>query len=321
MNLSIYCDAKHEGLWFRNLSRSLSLAKFHKIGKRGTNPKIIEKLIHYDRPDIILTSGDIPVLVLEKTSEVPSGHNVGQRLGRMVRALEHEIAAIMFMPFDAKKHGKYAALCNLNARVLDCYLKMWTIHETPALAVNWPCDNNHELVIDGSEDSAISSVVDCFINSGFKHDCTFFTEHKKIMENEYLERVKTKNSYQKPPPSVKIVSTNKLVEKIQERTDYTNNIPHDWFSRKESVLYKIEMNEQKCRREDPYTGMQFLYDYQHCRNGKKPENKYRNLVIDIPKVSLSKWLESNPNCDDRKSVMWYSTANALLLKDGIITLR
>ena len=88
-NLTIYCDAKHEGLWFRDLSPLLRNAKFATIGRRGTNPPIIESLVFYDRPDIILLYNEEPVLVLEKTTEVPSGHNIGQRLGRMVRALEY----------------------------------------------------------------------------------------------------------------------------------------------------------------------------------------------------------------------------------------
>ena len=81
------------------------------------------------------------------------------------------------------------------------------------------------------------------------------------------------------------------------------------------------MSEEKCRREDPYTGMQFLYDYQHCRNGVKPENKLRNLIIDVPNVSIRRWKEANPNDPSRKSVLWYATANGILLKDGLIIVR
>ena len=34
--LVIYCDAKHEGLWFRDLSPLLDEATFATIGRRGT---------------------------------------------------------------------------------------------------------------------------------------------------------------------------------------------------------------------------------------------------------------------------------------------
>ena len=185
----IFCDAKHEGLWFRDLSPLLSDASFETIGGRGTNPPIIEKLIYYDRPDIILLYDGEPVLVLEKTSEVPSGHNIGQRLGRMVRALEYEVPAIMFMPFDSMKHGKFSSLCNLNARVLEGYLRMWDIHSTPALAVNWPSDSDWELITDGSEDDGISAVVHDFIQSGFDWGCDEFFRHRALMAEEFTRRV------------------------------------------------------------------------------------------------------------------------------------
>ena len=38
----IYCDAKHEGVWFRDLSPLLANAKFAMIGRRCINVPIIE---------------------------------------------------------------------------------------------------------------------------------------------------------------------------------------------------------------------------------------------------------------------------------------
>ena len=81
------------------------------------------------------------------------------------------------------------------------------------------------------------------------------------------------------------------------------------------------MKPDKCKRQDPYTGMQFVYDYQHCRTGKRPEEKSKNLVLHIPRVSIELWKNNNPNDDLRKSCLWYKTANLILLKDGIIHLR
>lgn len=320
-SLTIYCDAKHEGLWFRDLSPLLRDATFATIGRRGTNPPIIESLVFYDRPDIILLNNGEPVLVLEKTTEVPSGHNIGQRLGRMVRALEHNVPAIMFMPFDSKKHGKHANLCNLNARVLDGYLRMWDIHETPAFAVNWPSDSDWELITDGTEDDEISAVVHDFLESGFDWNCRKFREHQDRMEAEFARRITIRASYNRPPPSVKIIPTSAFASMVAARTGGAASIPHAWLARKETVLYTMAMNEKKCRREDPYTGMQFLYDYQHCRNGPHPDDKLRNLVIDVPKVSTRRWKEANPNDPGRKSVLWYATANAIFLSDGLIEVR
>ena len=320
-DLVIYCDAKHEGLWFRDLSPLLSNARFEIIRGRGKNIDIIENLIFYDRPDIILLNNGEPVMVLEKTSEVPSGHNIGQRLGRMVRSLEYEIPAIMFMPFDSMKHGKHSNLCNLNARVLDGYLRMWDIHSTPALAVNWPSDSDWELITDGSEDDGISALVHDFIQSGFDWNCNEFRRQRAHMAEEFTRRVATHRPYGRPPPSVKIVPTASLEDLIRVRSGGRQEIPAEWRIRKETVIYTVGMTEEKCKRQDPYTGMQFLYDYQHCRTGVDPGDKHRNLILDFPKVSVRRWKEANPNNPATKSVLWYATANGFLLRDGVIGVR
>jgi hypothetical protein len=66
------------------------------IKPHGQNPHYIERLLRYDRPDIILVEDEIPRLVLEKTREVPTGHNVGQRFGRLVNAAEEGVMVIFF---------------------------------------------------------------------------------------------------------------------------------------------------------------------------------------------------------------------------------
>jgi hypothetical protein len=299
----------------------LSNARFEIIRGRGKNIDIIENLIFYDRPDIILLNNGEPVMVLEKTSEVPSGHNIGQRLGRMVRSLEYEIPAIMFMPFDSMKHGKHSNLCNLNARVLDGYLRMWDIHSTPALAVNWPSDSDWELITDGSEDDGISALVHDFIQSGFDWNCNEFRRQRAHMAEEFTRRVATHRPYGRPPPSVKIVPTASLEDLIRVRSGGRQEIPAEWRIRKETVIYTVGMTEEKCKRQDPYTGMQFLYDYQHCRTGVDPGDKHRNLILDFPKVSVRRWKEANPNNPATKSVLWYATANGFLLRDGVIGVR
>jgi len=76
MKIKIYCDALQEGEWFKNLSTSFKNAELLEIESRGKNPKIIEQLIEYDRPDIILVVDGKIKLALEKTEEVPTGHNV-----------------------------------------------------------------------------------------------------------------------------------------------------------------------------------------------------------------------------------------------------
>jgi hypothetical protein len=81
------------------------------------------------------------------------------------------------------------------------------------------------------------------------------------------------------------------------------------------------MTEDKCRREDPFTGSQFIYDYLECRNGPRVNNKSRNLVLWFPHVRQKRFMDANPNDVSRKSSNWYLTANAMIFSDGLLLLR
>ena len=207
-NIKIYNDSLHEGLWFRDLCPNLLKdAQLVKIKNRGENPSIIDELISYDRPDIILTSDDIPKLVIEKTTEVPSGHNVGQRVGRIVKAAECSVPAIYFLPFDARKHGAYTSICNLNIRLLNAMLNMTKIHEVPIVAMNWIADKNGELIRDGSQDLELTKLLEDYILNKYNPIIKNFGNQIELMQKEYDLRLKKFENYGKPPNSVKIIPT------------------------------------------------------------------------------------------------------------------
>jgi hypothetical protein len=318
-DFKIYCDNAIEANWFKNLHPSFAKIPYELIRSRGDNPELIENLIQYDRPDIIFIKGNKPLLVLEKTREVPTGHNIGQRIARLVKALENNILTIKFFPFDARKHGEHTGICNLNIRLLYAIEKMWQIHDTPILAVNWIVDANGELIDDGSEDDKLKVILKNYLESDFDIRCSFFNQIRKENEIEYNKRLKIRPSYGKPPPSVIFSRTKECIygADIKFKSKDINSL----CKNEETVLYVIEMTELSCRREDPYTGMQFIYDYSHCRTGVKPENKNKNLILFFPKIRKKIWLENNPDDKMRKSCNWYLTANALFFKDDYLLLR
>jgi hypothetical protein len=90
------------------------------------------------------------------------------------------------------------------------------------------------------------------------------------------------------------------------------------LKRKQSIVYSIGMTPAKCRREDPYTGTTFIYDYTLCRIGPNPTDKSKNLILSIPRISRRRWLTANPNDVSRKSSNWYLTATMIALKDGYV---
>ena len=319
MSLLAFCDDINEYEWFMAITPGLHDAQFRRIGPRNQNPPAVESLIAYDRPDIILLSQGRPVLVLEKTREVPTGHNVGQRMARLVRSVEHGVPAIYFCPFDARKHGRNSGICNLNARLLNAFEEIWNIHNTPLIAINWPADEYGELYFDYRADSELASLLGAYIKSGFDPGCDAMSRARFAQHNTFLQRCEIRPSYSSAPPSITIQQTAHALQ--QFNIDGSSHAGQDLNRVPESVIYKIGMTEAKCRREDPYTGMQFIYDYLYCRYGPKPEDKCRNLLLHFPFVSKSTFMHKNKNDLSRKSSNWYITASALIFSDGWLHLR
>jgi hypothetical protein len=316
LKVQIFSDDEQEALWFKRLDDRL-LEIDHQI-MSGSLPNYIESLLAYDRPDIIMAVDEEPVLVIEKSSEVPSGHNMGQRFGRMVRAAEHNVPSIMFFPYLAMKHGTHAGLCYANARYFKAMWEVSRIHEAPFWSINWPCDDDGELINDGSEDELLSRFITEFIDNGYEVNGMEVTEEvKEEMQWGHDRSVDRHSKYESLPRSVKIRDTGEVVEEWREERGEVE-LPDEFFDREETLVYRVGMSPENCRREDPYAGMQFVYDYGWCREGPDPSQKYRNLVINVPKVTRSTWVEKNPNDPSRKSSQWYATAEAFALKDGVI---
>lgn len=310
----IFGDNVIEAEWFRALTPMLSEAAYRPILARGSNPPPVDDLIRYDRPDIVLTYRDKPVLVVEKTREVPTGHNVGQRLARVVRAAEAGVPVIAFFPFDARKHGDYSSLCNLNIRLLLAFERMAEIHEVPVLAVNWYVDSFGELVDDGTEDNEMRLLVDEYLRSGHLAANGEFARVAAEMRAEYKVRLRAFRAYGQPPGSVKIVATSTLPS---ARWTAGRAEEAAFLGRGNSLIYRIGMKPGKARREDPYTGTQFLYDYAYCRNGSDTSEKHTNLVLWFPHIRRDVFRSLNPNDATRKSSNWYLTASAMHFEDGL----
>lgn len=316
--MDIYYDSLTEAEWFSNLNSAFSFDcnEYHPIESRGKNPVIVDKLVQYDRPDIIVINHGLPVLVLEKTQEVPTGHNVGQRFARLVRAVELGVPAIYYFPFDARKHGENANICNLNIRLIDAAEKMFKIHGTPLLCVDWKTDAEGEIIIDGSESRELSAILKDYVDSGYSKKCEAFMDQLLKMDDEYCDRLAIRKSYGELPNSVKCIETTKFCKEYQ-----INDVSSEFLNRLYTYKYTIDMSPDKCKRQDPYTGTAFIYDYMVCRNGPNVEDKCANLVLYFPRITIELWKKLNPDDLKTKSCNWYLTANMLLFSDGYMELR
>lgn len=314
----IYYDSLTEAVWLSSLHSAFSIDtnRYHIIEKRGSNTELIDQITQYDKPDIIVVRNNKPLLVIEITQEVPTGHNVGQRFARLVRAIEMGIPTIYYFPFDAKKHGVNANICNLNIRLLYATKRIFEIHDTPLMCVNWPTDNNGEIIVDGSENNVIKDIVKSYVESDFNKKCTEIQRQLNYMDSEYKRRLKIRPSYAELPPSVEKQITSAFLNNKN-----ISEVPESFKNRKYTYVYKMDMTPDKCKRQDPYTGTAFIYDYMVCRNGKSVEEKNNNLVLFFPKLTVDIWKSKNPNNFTTKSCNWYLTANMLLFSDGYIMIR
>ena len=229
-HLDIYYDSLTEANWFSSLNPAFDLMKnnYHIIERRGYNPPIIDEIISYDKPDIIVLYDNKPLLVIETTQEVPTGHNVGQRFARLVKAIEMGIPAIYYFPFDAMKHGAYANICNLNIRLLKAAEIMLNLHKTPLLCVNWITDHNGEIITDGSENIRIKELLASYVSSNFNKFCDEFQNELSNMKHEYSIRLQNRPAYAKLPPSVTLKNTSDIILNYNisdAKLSFTNRIP------------------------------------------------------------------------------------------------
>lgn len=311
----IWSDNIVEADWFQSLDPRLGSAKLKSIGRRGANAVVVDELVAYDRPDIILLDDGMPILVVEKTREVPTGHNVGQRFARLARAAELCVPTIFFLPFDAKKHGIHGSICALNARLIRAMLKMSEIHDTPVLPVNWPVDDHGELFVDGRENREIARLVSEVLDGQASLDSDVMRREIEYLTRELHAREQAYPPYGRLPPSAELRPTDEFFRELGflELAGVS-----DLNARPKSLIYRLDMSPAKCRRQDPYTGMQFVYDYGWLRTGRNPANRAANLMLHVPRVDALTWITNNPEDYESKSCNWYLIADAIVLQDAVI---
>ena len=314
MDLEVFFDDKSSACRFKKYDQIFSTTPFNELKDHGEgNPQYVDKLVRYDKPDIILVKNKKPVLVLEITREAPSGHNHTQRYGRIACASEEKVMSIFFAPWKSKKHGTYGRTVQKAARDLICQQKMAQLHQIPVISIEWPTDQNYEVESKLSiSDKALKKLVRELIKIKF--------DYKKSNEIKILQRkmtLKIPELYQLRPPSIKIVKTEEYVKKLKKKYPKIK-LTKCFQCNTKTIIYNIGMTEKNCRREDPYGGTQFCYDYTECRSGVQVTEKHTNLVLRLPKIKTVVWKQKNANDPKLKRSIWYATANLIELKDGII---
>ena len=301
-------DEPQESAWFRSLDPRLSQIPMARIGDTAESSKV-KQVLSYDRPDIVLIDGEQPILSIEETIEVPSGHNVGQRFARLAAASEASVPALYFGPYVAKKHGGITAGPRyVNLRLFKALDRMIEVTGSAVVTLNWPVDQNYEIRRDPSKDKYVKEFMTFFLNEYYK--VGFNGINNSILRSdvfaqaiarrtEFIEtKIRRKDDYEKPPNSVEILNQHQFSRRFQIISDSS-----------EVLVYRVGMRKI---RSDPYTGMAMLYDYLYVK-----ENN-RALALWFPEISLRDWESAALNKKRKDIRLYLHSADMIIFSDGWI---
>jgi hypothetical protein len=311
MAWTVYYDDIQEGVWFGGLHPELLGAPCEPITEAIKGSPKLAAVLKYDRPDVILALDGEPVLVLERTVEVPSGHNVGQRFARLAAAAEDRRPLVYFGPFVAFKHGgKTAGPRWMNLRLFQALDVLSQVHGTAVTTIRWPVDDRCEIVQDASKDSSLKRYLEMFFREidrvGFEGINEAIVESEVQREllaerEDFVATVKAAERYDRPPPSVSLVTGADAARRfgIEQLAD------HD-----ELVIYEVGM---RYIRSDPYTGSAMLYRYLYVLGHPELD---RRLILHFPHVTDDMW-EAAAAAARRKDVRLYrQVADGIIFSNG-----
>lgn len=307
-NFEILYDEPHEATWFRSLHADLTNVLATSITEASQRPEL-QAVLAYDRPDIILLDNGIPVLVVEETLEVPSGHNVGQRFARIAAAAEAGVPSVYFVPYMARKHGGVTAGPRyMNLRLFDAIDNVISATGSAVTTINWPVDANCEVLKGPPKDADMKQYIALFLHLHYTSPSTVNAQlinshlQARLINDRNIfiaQNIKKAAQYDSPPDSVSIVSPNQLVQQFPQLNGVGLNCGND------IVLYNVGMTNI---RSDPYTGMAILYRYLYIQNGRK-------LVLWFPSITSQTW---NATSRARKDIRLFIIAcDAIIFSDRL----
>jgi hypothetical protein len=313
MSFTVLYDEPQEAVWFKNLHPALEDADEIPISDVRDDPNVAG-VLGYDRPDIVLLRDDRPILVVEETVEVPSGHNVGQRFARLAAAAEHSVPSLYFGPYVAKKHGgNTAGPRYMNLRLFGALDAMSRVTGTALTTINWPVDEHCEVRRDPAKDTDVRIYIETLLaidehaNQAELNQRMLASDiHARMMRerSEFASTIRRSEQYDLPPNSVEFLTQDTF------RATHKHRLQDFGIITPEVVLYNVGMNSI---RSDPYTGMAMLYHYLYIS-----EHADRSLVLWFPNITHATWRAAARN-HRRKDVRLYKhSAEAILFKDALV---
>lgn len=311
---TILYDEPQEAGWFRGLHPSFADANEEPI-TLAQRRSSVQSVLAYDRPDIVLLDGSVPVLVVEETVEVPSGHNVGQRFARIAAAAEAGVPCVYFGPYVAKKHGGATSGPRyMNVRLFHALDAMERKTRSAITTINWPVDSRYEVRRDRGKDHDVREYIATFVNlytslhslQEVNSALLRSSIHARMIDERrsfVLDAIRRPEQYDVPPNSVEILPTDAFEQRYSGVTGSATKAA-------EVVLYKVGMNSI---RSDPYTGMAMLYRYLYVA-----EHPSRALVLWFPNVTEAMWRSAAGGTSRKDIRLFRIAADAILFADRFV---
>ncbi|QDM40652.1 hypothetical protein [Altererythrobacter sp. TH136] len=313
MVYTVLFDEPHEAAWFKNLHPALKNADEIAISD-AKGIAAAAGVLSYDRPDIVLLRDGRPILVVEETVEVPSGHNVGQRFARLAAAAEHRVPCLYFGPYKARKHGgQTQGPRYMNLRLFGALDAMTRVTKTALTTINWPVDAACEVRRDRQKDDDVKEYVGTLLD--IPADASIAHLNRQMLESkihirmlkergEFAATVKRAKEYDLPPRSVEIVTQKTFF------AGYGVNPAAAGIASAELIVYNVGM---KKIRSDPYTGMAILYHYLYIA-----EHSDRALILWFPNITHRMWVTAAANQRRKAIRLFKHAAEGIMFKDGLI---
>ena len=313
-NFTILYDEPQEAEWFRSLNIGFKNANLLPITDAQRWPSV-QGVLLYDRPDIILLDGQTPILVVEQTVEVPSGHNVGQRFARIAAAAEAGVPFLYFGPYVAMKHGGSTAGARyVNARLFLALDAVKKATGTAVTTISWPVDQYFEVRRDQLKDSDVREYIESLLGL-YARQPDLEALNKRILTSDIHQRmvaerdtfvstsIRNPEQYHSPPPSVAILTQPQFTRRHGQ-------VHRELQGVAEFVTYRVGMTYI---RSDPYTGMAMLYKYLYVL-----EEPSRALVLWFPNITRAMWHTAASNTIRKDVRLFRIAADAILFADGLV---
>lgn len=313
---TILYDEPQEAAWFRALHPALRDAKEEAITVAKKWPSV-KNVLAYDRPDIVLLHNDKPILVVEETVEVPSGHNVGQRFARIAAAAESGVPCLYFGPYVAKKHGGVTAGPRfMNVRLFHALDAMVRTTNTAITTINWPVDEHCEVRRDREKDTDVREYVGTFLELYGTHgnleqvnaSLLGSAIHQRMIaerDSFVANAIRNPEQYDGPPDSVELLSV------LEFKARYGGHLNGELNGASEIVLYNVGMRNI---RSDPYTGMAMLYRYLYIK-----EIPNRSLVLWFPHITEAMWRSAAQRATRKDVRLFRIAADAIWFSNQLIS--